>query len=88
MKSSNIVLAVLAGAAIGGIIAIVLKVENALLADDEEEGNFETPRFKKIAQQFSDKISGELKAAEQKLKHSLKSEFEVLKTKEDNGVFL
>ena len=30
MKASNIVLAVLAGAAIGGIIAIVLKAESAL----------------------------------------------------------
>jgi len=55
MKKSNIVLAILAGAAIGGIVAIILKAENEIsnLNVDEEENS----SFDKIAQQFSDKLS-------------------------------
>lgn len=87
MKKSNIVLAILAGAAIGGIIAIVLKAENALTKDEDEEGE-KNNAFNKIAQQFSEKISSELKAAENKIKSAVKNNDGFLKPDEETGVFL
>jgi hypothetical protein len=89
MKTSNIVLAVLAGAAIGGIIAIVLKAE-AALTDSDEDGNhdYESSAFKKIANQFSEKISSELKTAEQKLKSAVGTNSRMLEPDEHDGVFL
>ena len=89
MKASNIVLAVLAGAAIGGIVAIVLKAENALFEDgnDDENGN-ESSAFERIANQFSEKISSELKTAEHKLKSAVQGNSRLLKPDEQDGVFL
>ena len=84
MKTSNIILGLLAGAAIGGIVAIILKAEDELQKlgeDDEEESS-----FNKIAQQFSDKLSSGLKTAETKIKSSVKSnEFS---KHDEEGVFL
>lgn len=84
MKTSNIILGLLAGAAIGGIVAIILKAEHELLElgeDDAEESSFD-----KIAQQFSDKLSSGLKTAESKIKSSVRSnEFS---KHDDEGVFL
>ena len=88
MKKSNIVLAILAGAAIGGIIAIALKAENALTADDDENEEFESSTFDKIAKQFSGKISSELKTAENKIKSAVKLNTALLKPDEQDGVFL
>ena len=89
MKASNIVLAVLAGAAIGGIIAIVLKAEAALIDNDEDGNNdYESSAFKKIANQFSEKISSELKTAEHKLKSAVERNTGLLKPDEQDGVFL
>jgi|GEM_PF-2492919 len=84
MKKSNIVLAILAGAAIGGIVAIILKAENEIsnLNVDEEENS----SFDKIAQQFSDKLSSDLKTAESKIKSTEKNN-DFSKHDED-GVFL
>lgn len=87
MKASNIMLAVLAGAAIGGIIAIVLKAEAALTENDEDD-EFESVAFKNIANQFSDKISSELKTAEHKLKSAVQRNTGLLKPDEQDGVFL
>lgn len=87
MKKSNIVLAILAGAAIGGIIAIVLKAENALTKDEDEEEE-KNNAFNKIAQQFSEKISSELKAAENKIKAAVKNNDGFLNPDEETGVFL
>ena len=87
MKASNIVLAVLAGAAIGGIIAIVLKAESALTENDEDD-EFKSPAFRNIANQFSEKISSELKTAEDKLKSAVKQNSRLLKPDEQDGVFL
>ena len=87
MKASNIVLAVLAGAAIGGIIAIVLKAESALIENDEDD-ELKSPAFKNIANQFSEKISSELKTAEDKLKSAVKQNSRLLKPDEQDGVFL
>lgn len=89
MKASNIVLAVLAGAAIGGIVAIVLKAENTLFEDsnDDENGN-ESSAFERIANQFSEKFSSELKTAEHKLNSVVQRNTGLLKPDEQDGVFL
>ncbi len=87
MKKSNIVLAVLAGAAIGGIIAIVLKAEKALITEQEHQ-DLDTNVFNKIAQQFSDKISSELKTAENRIKSVVKNNNGFLQPDEEAGVFL
>lgn len=84
MKKSNIVLAILAGAAIGGIVAIILKAESAVLdyTEDEEKDS----SFEKISRQFSEKFSSELKTAENKIKSAVKSnEFS---KHDEGGVFL
>ena len=84
MKKSNIILAILAGAAIGGIVAIILKEENEILkinVDEDDDSSFD-----KIAQQFSDKLSSGLKTAESKIKSTEKSN-EFFKHDEE-GVFL
>lgn len=84
MKTSNIVLGILAGAAIGGIVAIILKAEKELL--ELSEDNDEETTFDKIAQQFSDKLSSGLKKAETKIKSTVKSnEFS---KHDEEGVFL
>ncbi len=89
MKASNIVLAILAGAAVGGIIAIVLKTEAALTeSSNGDEDNYESFAFKKIANQFSEKISSELKTAEHKLKSAVQKNTGLLKPDERDGVFL
>ena len=75
MSKSNIVLAILAGAVIGGMIAIVLKAESVLDDDDDSEDD-EQPddtKLENIARQFSDRISSELKTAETKLRSAVKS---------------
>ena len=84
MKKSNIVLAILAGAAIGGIVAIILKAENEIsnLNVDEEENS----SFDKIAQQFSEKLSSDLKTAESKIKSTEKNND--FSKHDEEGVFL
>lgn len=84
MKKSNIVLALLAGAAIGGIVAIILKAEHEIPnvnADEDENSSFD-----KIAQQFSDKLSSGLKKAESKLKSTEKNNN--FSKRDEEGVFL
>ena len=85
MKRSNIFLAIIAGAAIGGIVAIILQAEHSLI--QEQENDNEDNAFDKIAQQFSEKISSDLKTAETKVKSSVKSNG-FLKPDEEAGVFL
>ena len=83
MKTANIILGLLAGAAVGGIVAIILKAEHELL---ELNGDGEESSFDKIAQQFSDKFSSEFKTAESKIKSTVKSnEFS---KHDEEGVFL
>ncbi len=84
MKKSNIILAILAGAAIGGIVAIILKAEHELLNLTEDDDDHST--FNKIAEQFSDKLSPGFKAAESKIKSAAKSN--ELSKHDDEGVFL
>mgnify|MGYP001796381949 CR=1 FL=1 len=89
MSKSNIILAVIAGAVVGGIIAIVLKTEDALFSDeiDEEKEKLST-RTENIARQFSEKISSDLKAAEHKLKSAVKKDTGLTKPQGEFGVFL
>lgn len=80
MKKSNIVLGILAGAAIGGAVALILKARKELdeIADgiDEEEEDDDEPRpesrFENIARQFSERISDELKSAENRIRSAVK----------------
>ncbi len=87
MSKSNIVLALLAGAAIGGIIAIILKAENALTAEDEEGERGES-KLELIAKQFSEKISSELKTAENKIKSAVKGVSSLGINNGEQGVYL
>lgn len=84
MKKSNIVLALMAGAAIGGILAIILKAENEISNSNAEEE--ENSSFNKIAQQFSDKLSSGLKKAESKIKSTEKNND--FSKRDEEGVFL
>lgn len=90
MSKSNIALAILAGAVIGGLVAIVLKAEKALEDeneyDDEEEE--ESSVFGDIAKQFSERISSELKTAENKIKSAVKKDSDIIKPHGEFGVFL
>ena len=93
MKRSNIALAIIAGAVIGGAVAIFLRTE-AMLDDepngDEEEydGDKDHPMIETIAKQFSDRIASDLKAAEEKVK-SVVNKGPGLNTPEGEfGVFL
>ncbi len=84
MKKSNIILGILAGAAIGGIVSIILKAENELLISNEDDGK--NSSFNKIAEQFSDKLSPGFKAAESKIKSPVKSND--FSAHDEDGVFL
>ena len=84
MKKSNIILGILAGAAIGGVVAIILKAEHELLNFSEDDS--ENFSFNKIAEQFSDKLSPGFKAAESKINSASKSN--ELSKHDDEGVFL
>lgn len=86
MKKSNIILAILAGATIGGIVAIILKAEHEISNSYDDDDDDDDDSFEKIAQQFSDKLSSGLKTAESKIKSAVKSnEFS---KHEEEGVFL
>lgn len=84
MKTSNIILGIIAGAAIGGIVAIILKAEHELTNSNKDDA--EDFSFNKIAQQFSDKLSSGFRTAESKIKSAAKSnEFS---KHDEEGVFL
>ncbi len=91
MSKSNIALALIAGAVIGGIVIIALKAEGALHAaagaDDEQEDKKNT-RTKEIAKQFSERISSDLHAAEMKIKSGVKKDSDFSKPHGEFGVFL
>lgn len=90
MSKSNIVLAIIAGSVIGGIIALVLKTENALFHEDAEgEADDEAQlTTEKIARQFSDKFYSELENAENKIKSALKRNASFDDSSGEQGVFL
>lgn len=88
MSKSNIVLAILAGAVIGGIVAVVLTAENALEDEHTEEDEEQTTRTENIARQFSERLSSELKAAELKVRSAVKKDTDFNQPQGEFGVFL
>lgn len=91
MSKSNIALAIIAGSVIGGIIALVLKTEDALFPEheeDESENDRAKSRTQSIARQFSDRISSDLDAAEIKIKSAFKKDSALTDSSGERGVFL
>lgn len=90
MSKSNIALAIVAGAVIGGIVALVLRTEKLLeeAMDENDDEEYEPPRFEKIAGQFSDRISSEMRKAEDKIKSAVRGEAALRQSGEESGVFL
>jgi uncharacterized membrane protein YraQ (UPF0718 family) len=89
MSKSKIVLALLAGVAIGAIVAYTVKTINEEtfnenLSDEERQPT----TLENIAQQFSDKISSELKTAEKKIRTAVKKEIDALNPESELGLFL
>lgn len=89
MSKSRIALAILAGAAIGAIVTVALTVRKEL---EEEEDEFREPEavspFDNIARQFSDRISSDLKAAENKIKSVVSSGRGFVQPEGEFGIFL
>jgi uncharacterized protein HemX len=89
MSKSKIILALIAGVAIGAVVAYAVqssidKETEDTLADEEQKPN----KLEAIAQQFSDKISSELKAAEKKIRTSVQKEIDALNPESELGLFL
>ena len=88
-KKSNIALAILAGATIGGIVALILKAEKAAYEEAEDIETEETEsKFELIARQFSDRIAADLKAAENKIKSVVKKGSSLNIPDDEYGIFL
>jgi lysophospholipid acyltransferase (LPLAT)-like uncharacterized protein len=89
MSKSKIILALLAGVAIGAVVAYSVKAITEKTMDDTLADKETLPStFENIAQQFSDKISIELKAAEKKIRTSDKKEIDTLNPESELGLFL
>ncbi len=89
MSKSKILLALLAGVTIGAVVAYSVKTitekDNTDNLVDEEK---QPTTIDNIAQQFSDKISAELKAAEKKIRTAVKKEIDALNPESELGLFL
>ncbi len=89
MNKSKIVFALLTGVAIGSVVAYAIKTASE--ENDEQilknETN-ETSKLDSIAQQFSEKISTELKAAEKKIRTAVQKEIDALSPEKELGLFL
>ena len=93
MKRSNIALAIIAGAVIGGAVAIFLTAERMLdedpIAGEEQyEGEEDHPMIETITKQFSDRIAPELKTAEEKIRSAVKKAPGPHSPEGEFGVFL
>ncbi len=89
MNKSKIILAVLAGVAIGAVVAYAIKKTTE--ENDEQILKNETnepSKLDSIAKQFSEKISTELKAAEKKIKTAVQKEIDALSPEKELGLFL
>ncbi len=84
-KSSKVVLALLAGVAIGVAVAYIAKEKNT---ENDIAESQEPTALDNIAQQFSDKISTELKAAEKKIRSAVKKEMGIISPEQEMGLFL
>ncbi len=89
MSKSKIILALLAGVAIGAVVAYSVKTIIEKTTDDSLADEEKLPTtIDNIAQQFSDKISTELKAAEKKIRTAVKKEIDALNPESELGLFL
>jgi peptidoglycan hydrolase CwlO-like protein len=89
MNKSKIILAIAAGAVIGGAIALTIKHNNQTTEEDDEKlSNTEPSKLENIAQQFADKISVELETAERKIKSAVSKEMNRLNPESELGLFL
>jgi uncharacterized protein HemX len=89
-KSSKILLALVAGIAIGAVVAYAVKTATEVIEDNNELANedAEPNKLETIAQQFSDKISTELKAAEKKIRTAVQKEMDAISPEKEMGLFL
>jgi predicted alpha/beta-fold hydrolase len=88
-KSSKILMAVATGVAIGAVLAYTVKKINEEKVDDLAINTTSEPTtLENIAEQFSNKISSELKAAELKIRSSVRKEMDALNPEKDLGLFL
>jgi uncharacterized membrane-anchored protein YhcB (DUF1043 family) len=89
MSKSKIILALLAGVAIGAVLAYTVQTINEQPVEDELSDEEKQPTtMDNIAQQFSDKISSELKMAEKKIRTAVKKEIDALNPESELGLFL
>jgi uncharacterized protein HemX len=89
MSKSKIILALLAGVAIGAVVAYTVKtIQEETVADGLSDEERQPTTLDNIAQQFSDKISSELKMAEKKIRTAVKKEIDALNPESELGLFL
>ena len=88
-KSSKVLLAVVAGVAVGAALAYVVKTATEKnVADNYADNETEPSKFDNITKQFSDKISSELKAAEIKIRSAVRKEIDGISPERELGLFL
>ncbi len=89
MSKSKIILALLTGVAVGAVVAYTVKTMVEDKSDHSlEDAATEPSKFDGIAQQFSDKISLEMKAAERKIRSAVQKEIDALSPEKELGLFL
>jgi uncharacterized protein HemX len=89
MSKSKIILALIAGVAIGAVVAYAVQASTDNETEDTlADGEQKPSKLESIAQQFSDKISSELKAAEKKIRTSVQKEIDALNPESELGLFL
>ncbi len=89
MSKSKIILALIAGVAIGAVVAYTVQtIHEQTVNEDLAEENKQPTTLENIAQQFSDKISSELKTAEKKIRTAVKKEIDALNPESELGLFL
>jgi uncharacterized protein HemX len=89
MSKSKIILALLAGVAIGAVVAYTVKtIQEETMDDNFSDEEKQPTTLDNIAQQFSDKISSELKTAEKKIRTAVKKEIDALNPESELGLFL
>ncbi len=84
-KSSKVALALIAGVVVGVAVAYIVKEKNT---ENDIAENKEPTVLDNITQQFSDKISTELKAAEKKIRSAVKKEIGIASPEKELGLFL
>ncbi len=92
MSKTRVALAILAGAVVGAVVVAVLQAEKMLddehPAEDSEEEENSQSILGNIARQFSERISADLKTAEDKIRSGVKKSTDFSAHKDEFGVFL